>query len=62
MPSDPEAELNELFERAIGLCDAVDAYRYSYEFRGADHIETGREWDRMRRAKDALRGALNNVQ
>jgi hypothetical protein len=40
---------------ACTLAGAELNYRDSYERRGADHIETGIRWDKMRRAGDEIR-------
>lgn len=40
---------------ACALAGAELNYRNSYEQRGPDHIETGRRWDKMRHAGDAIR-------
>src|SRR6266567_121925 len=40
------------------LAAAEAAYRKAYELKGASKIETGRAWDRMRKAGDRARRSL----
>lgn len=46
---------SEEWSLACTLAGAELNYRNSYEQRGPDHIETGRRWDKMRHAGDAIR-------
>lgn len=47
---------------AKALAGAELNYRDSYEQRGGGHIETGRRWDRMRRAGDAIRQHFYEIE
>jgi hypothetical protein len=49
--------LREEREAGDRLAQAVHDYRIVHDSRGDDHIETGRVWDRMRRAEAAYREA-----
>lgn len=51
-PADDETELALLAKRISG---AELNYRASYQVNGTSHIETGRRWDKMRKAGDAIR-------
>lgn len=47
-----EPEIDLLAKRLAG---AEVNYRNAYEQHGGSHIETGRAWDKMRRAGNAIR-------
>jgi hypothetical protein len=51
-PAQEETELELLAKRLAG---AELNYRDSYQSNGDSHIETGRKWDKMRKAGDAIR-------
>lgn len=48
-------EETEIELLAFRLAGAELNYRNAYEQHGAGHIETGRTWDKMRKAGDAIR-------
>lgn len=49
------ADEPELVRLAKSLAGAELNYRNSHDLKGGGHIETGRKWDLMRRAGDAIR-------
>lgn len=53
-----EAEVQKLWDLLDSLQKAEALYRYCHDFNGADHINTGRAWDEMRRAGNSARQAL----
>ena len=45
-----EAERERLMGRVAELKGCIDDYTRLHDHKGGDHIDTGRAWDRMRRA------------
>ena len=56
---DGEPKINLLAGRLAG---AELNYRDAYEKHGGSHIETGRKWDKMRKAGDAIRAHLDELE
>jgi len=56
---DDEPEIDLLAKRLAG---AEVNYRNAYEQHGGDHIETGRRWDQLRRAGDAIREYFSAIE
>ncbi len=50
--------VEQLREALRELANAEADYRRLHDLYGRGHIQTGRAWDRMRRAGDAARAAL----
>lgn len=48
----------DLAEKARALADAEKEYRRLHDLTGDETLDTGRAWDRMRNAGDALRASL----
>lgn len=51
-----------LVEAAGELAFAEAEYRRKHDLCGRGHIDTGRAWDRMRRAGDKVRAALASIE
>lgn len=56
-----ECERNPWRRLAIRLAEAEATYRITHDTRGDGHIETGRAWDKLRQAGDALRRELGHL-
>jgi hypothetical protein len=55
----PKPKPDPLADALLELADAEKNYRWLHDTQGGGHIDTGRAWDKMRRAGDKARAALD---
>lgn len=55
----PAPKPDPLADALLELADAEKNYRWLHDTQGGGHIDTGRAWDKMRRAGDKARAALD---
>lgn len=58
----PKRSETEIELLAAALAGAEVNYRNAYEQHGDGHIKTGRCWDKMRRAGNAIRGYFDKLE
>ena len=54
--------IEALCEALLELANAEKNYRWLHDTQGGGHIDTGRAWDKMRRAGDKATALLAKVQ